>query len=246
MSFLKYVSVFAIILWIPTTSYLYAQTNGEGWEKINSSTITLKGNIVKGSYRQFLSVFDERIETVIVNSWGGDTYEAVQIGLVLKNLDVTVIVRGVCLSSCANYIFLAGKLRVVAEGIVGFHGNTIALVEEIGGLDKAVASAFPPSHRVQLGAVDFRKRIRKTIEFEKQFFEELGIPQSFFNLTQRTDKGADDGKAYQYLLPSYETYSKYNIRNIVGDHHQIWIDYYIKQAEADGVKDPSLLVESSF
>jgi hypothetical protein len=57
---------------------------------------------------------------------------AVQIGMALKKAEVDVIVDGICLSSCANYLFTAGRQKMIRNGVVGFHGNTGAVVEEKG------------------------------------------------------------------------------------------------------------------
>ena len=50
--------------------------------------------------------------------------------MMLKEAEVDVVVDGVCLSSCANYLFTAGRHKTIRNGVVGFHGNTRAATEQ--------------------------------------------------------------------------------------------------------------------
>lgn len=244
--FKTYIACFFVLaMYMLCFNYAYAIQHNSGWERVNGSTVSLKGEILEGSFKEFLNVFDETIRQVVLNSRGGDTYEAIQIGRVLKNAEVDILVRGLCLSSCANYLFLAGKKKIIENGIVGFHGNTIALIEELGGIEKAVSSVFPSSHRIQVNAVDFRRRTKKTMEWEKEFLEALDIPQEFFSQTQRADKGMYNGESYDFLLPDRGTFEKYNIQNILGDHSKAWIEFYLREERKNGRESPQLLIESA-
>lgn len=61
---------------------------------------------------------------VVVRSGGGEINAAMAMAEVLVPRHATVIAQNQCLSSCANYLFLAGDRRVVAQGaLLGFHGG---------------------------------------------------------------------------------------------------------------------------
>ena len=102
------------------------------WTRIDDHTISLTGNIASGNLLEFKNVFDKNVKTVVLNSGGGLVYEAVQIGMILKKAEVNVVVDGVCLSSCANYLFTAGRWKKIRNGVVGFHGNIQALMRQTG------------------------------------------------------------------------------------------------------------------
>jgi len=176
-------------------------------------TVALTGSIDSGSLFRFELVFDEQVETVLLNSGGGYTYEALQIGRVLKDAGVDVVVDGICLSSCANYLFTAGRRKTIRDGVVGFHGNTRASLGP-GGIDGAVRNLSSDVNDTAREA--YRAELEQTLTWERAFFADLGIDQALFERTQRPDKGMDDGKIYAFLLPTPATFTRYGIRNVEG------------------------------
>lgn len=187
--------------------------NSGAWTRTDNHTVALVGTIDSGNFFGFRRVFDDRVRTVVLNSGGGLTYEAVQIGMTLKDAGVDVVVDGVCLSSCANYLFTAGRRKTIQNGVVGFHGNTRAMTEEenvqasirkvLGGLGEAERRAY-------------RAELEQTLAWERTFFADLGVDQALFDRTQRPDKGMDNGETYAFLLPTPATFRRYGIHNVEG------------------------------
>lgn len=92
--------------------------------KSDERTMVIRGSIALGDYEKFSAVFDDKIKVVRVSSGGGAVADAVKMGLDMINNGVDVIVDGPCLSSCANYFFLAGKNKIFeGDGFVGYHGS---------------------------------------------------------------------------------------------------------------------------
>lgn len=183
------------------------------WTRLDERTVALTGNIDSGSLFKFELVFDDEVETVVLNSGGGYTHEALQIGRVLKVAKVDVVVDGICLSSCANYLFTAGRRKTIRDGVVGFHGNTRASVGREG------VDAFIEDLPSELGEAEreaYRAELEQTLVWEHAFFADLGIDQTLFERTQRADKGMDDGEVYAFLLPTPATFERYGIRNVNG------------------------------
>lgn len=68
---------------------------------------------------------------VVVRSPGGTVDEAVTIAEALLAQRVTIVVAGKCISSCANYLFLAGAAKIVlANSWVIWHGGPTVLRED--------------------------------------------------------------------------------------------------------------------
>ena len=216
---------------------------GPVWTRVNDTTVSLEGPIEQGSFAEFQSVFDDRVSTVILNSGGGDTYDGVQIGRVLHSAGVEIRVRGFCLSSCANYLFTAGQKKIIEDGIVGFHGNTIAAVHLSGGVDQMVTTSIPWYLKLMVDKEELKRRLEATISWEKDFFSDLGISQTLFDQTQLPDKGTGDGKSYDFLLPNAETLANHGITNVLGEQSRNWIQEYGSFARDQGGV-ASLLVES--
>ncbi len=192
------------------------------WVREDRETLSQHGPIHPGDLDRFRSVFDEHVKYVIVDSKGGDVDEAVRIGMILKNANLTVIVRGLCLSSCANYFFTAGNKRVIENGLVGFHGNAGALAASYGGVEPLLESQIPFWMKWVLSEESKQEEIRKlrhTIQLEHAFFAGSGISQELFHVSQLLDKGKGDRQPYAFLLPTASTFIKYGIRNVQGSQN---------------------------
>lgn len=66
-----------------------------------------------------------------MDSGGGDAEAGLAIGEFIAKANVDIEVQGICVSSCANYIFTAGRNKILNKGIVGYHGNITALFNSI-------------------------------------------------------------------------------------------------------------------
>ena len=94
---------------------------------IAGSTVVVEGDMDIGFYERFLAVVrgrEDEITTLRVNSGGGVTDEGRKLGAWIFARNVDVVVDGLCFSSCANYIFTAGRNKTILAGsIVGWHGS---------------------------------------------------------------------------------------------------------------------------
>lgn len=71
-----------------------------------------------------LAAASNAVDTLVVDSLGGEVFWGLKIGELIHARGWEVRVNGVCFSSCANYIFPAGKRKIIAAGgIVGWHGS---------------------------------------------------------------------------------------------------------------------------
>lgn len=94
---------------------------------VEGSTIIFEGSIGPQTDRDFFDAVngkEDQITTIRVNSGGGITDEAMKIGLWIFDHKLDVVVDEICFSSCANYIFTAGKKKIIEkDAIVGWHGS---------------------------------------------------------------------------------------------------------------------------
>jgi len=93
--------------------------------------VTLSGPVVEGDLKKFQEALAKQtgISTVVLkNSYGGDALSGYQIGQLIRELGLTTVVSGYCVSSCSR-MFLGGKARLFSDeqGLtntyVGFHGH---------------------------------------------------------------------------------------------------------------------------
>ncbi len=94
---------------------------------IEGPTVVMNGSLEDGFYESFLGLVkgrEDEITTLRVNCGGGKTNEGIRLGHWIFEHGIDVVVDGLCFSSCANYIFTAGRNKTITAGsIVGWHGS---------------------------------------------------------------------------------------------------------------------------
>ena len=92
---------------------------------IKGSVVYYDGKITDTSYSEFLKITKSSpVNTVSVNSIGGDARNAMAIGDYIYKNGLSVDVRSVCASACANYIFPAGKKKYLGnDSYLLWHGG---------------------------------------------------------------------------------------------------------------------------
>ena len=104
-------------------------TSNANPKELDQATLVLKGNIGKELYEYYKNNVSVKTESVIVTSLGGEVEYGLMIGNDIFDRKLNVIVRDYCFSSCANYIFLAGKKKIIEkDSVLGFHGIAFSVL----------------------------------------------------------------------------------------------------------------------
>ena len=82
------------------------------------SVLRFTGGIDKESEKVILQHLRSGVNTLIVNSEGGDVGSGQAIAFEIIKQKVNVIVDKYCFSACANYLFLAAKEKSLMPGAV--------------------------------------------------------------------------------------------------------------------------------
>lgn len=141
--------------------------NVQVWkEKELGNFACFNGGIYLSSWREFSRVRRSRsIRYLVIDSHGGSSKHAIKIAEWLEKNNVTLVVNRECISSCANYIFLAHVRKVVlAESVVAWHGvpsGTYTLQEYRKYVPKATLSDV--------------KRYNGAIQRSNSFFRDRGV-----------------------------------------------------------------------
>lgn len=87
--------------------------------------IVFRGRIDAPAVTQFLVLLqDPRITRLVITSHGGLVWPALDMAEAVHARGLDVEVPEACLSSCANYVFPAGRRKLLARpDVVGWHGN---------------------------------------------------------------------------------------------------------------------------
>jgi hypothetical protein len=155
-TFLKVLAavVSVAVLWAGCSFYLYLRDHPDNC----SDTLTLTGDINYDSFVQtrecLVRLKAEKKTFVVAASGGGDGFSALAIGILLHRHNWDVEVVGICASSCANWIFPAGKTKYLAnQSMLLFHGgphqkNLLEFAERI---DHEFAANGAPADLKKLG-----------------------------------------------------------------------------------------------
>lgn len=92
---------------------------------VSGQTVVFQGLIYAASVDEFVQAVEQHdAKRVLIASGGGHVAPALRMARVIHDRGMDVEVFGLCFSSCANYIFPAGKNKSITSlGIVGWHGN---------------------------------------------------------------------------------------------------------------------------
>ena len=93
--------------------------------EVSDGTLCIFGEITENLSDQIIeSVNNNKVSTAVVVSQGGDVGYAINIGNLIHDHDIKLVVTLICASSCANYIFIASNnVVVLPNSIVMWHGG---------------------------------------------------------------------------------------------------------------------------
>lgn len=194
--------------------------NGGTWERIDHNAIRFSGDIQQGDFERLEAILSPDDRILYLDSKGGDVEVGVRLASHLLPRQLTVIVDGICASSCANYLFTAGLNKEIRRGWVGFHGNATALMAQDW---HEVARKFKEEGGLSDQQIsELHARFMALAEIEQKYLESAGVEQALFERTQKPDKGMGDGVPYHFLVPRPETFERYGIRNVLGRQDLSW------------------------
>ncbi|OAT21522.1 hypothetical protein M983_3128 [Proteus myxofaciens ATCC 19692] len=94
--------------------------------------IFYSGNISESGYEKVHALASNSdISTLVINSRGGDIVPGMKLGELVFDKKWDVQVQDYCFSSCANYIFPAGKTKYISKfSQLGWHGGATQQFDE--------------------------------------------------------------------------------------------------------------------
>ena len=164
----------------------------QGEKIIYSGPLTAEAN------RTVKSLLDEHTHILAISSRGGEINLGMDLGELVIEHGLSVEVVGYCLSSCANYVLPAGRLKLLhRDSLVAWHGGAFQTFAYI---DPAIEPAF----RAYIEPAKLR---------ERAYFEKLAISPHVTVMGQRDDY-ADRGKGCMGWTYSVDTMAALGMRNI--------------------------------
>jgi hypothetical protein len=159
--------------------------------RVQGDTVYYTGNLSKASSAAFdaavAGIGRGQLTRLVISSGGGDTVEGRHIGRWVRDMALVVEVDVICFSSCANYVFPAGRARVIrSDAFVGWHGNErqfevlaarqgVSLAEV---LAQHLPQDLPPEHRAAFEQ-EMLRTVTATNKDETAFYASLGLDDAF-------------------------------------------------------------------
>jgi hypothetical protein len=111
------------LLTLTLGAYLVPGIAAEYSVKTVRNTMYFDGSLTSASVKPMLDYLRHGGRRLVVTSQGGEVSAAIVIAREIHKSRAEVIVRKFCLSSCANYLFLAAHTKSLEVGsVLGFHG----------------------------------------------------------------------------------------------------------------------------
>ena len=113
----------ATLAWVGTA--LQAQPSSATSVRLDGDAIFFTGRIDGASVAEFLRLLrDPAVARLVIQSQGGLVAPALDMAEAVHERGLDVEVAQACLSSCANYVFPAGRRKLLSgPEAVGWHGN---------------------------------------------------------------------------------------------------------------------------
>ena len=159
--------------------------------QVQGNTLYYTGNFSKASTVAFdaavAGIRRGQLTRLVISSGGGDTVAGRHVGRWVRDMGLVVEVDVICFSSCADYIFPAGRARVIrADAFVGWHGNErtfhVQAARKGIRLEEQLAQYVPkdasPEQRTAFFR-DFEETTKVTLKDESDFYAALGLNDAF-------------------------------------------------------------------
>ena len=162
---------------------------------ISGDMLIYKGGTDPESYEKFIDTVRgkaDEIRTIVINSPGGDIDVGMKIGTWVFDNELDVVVDTLCFSSCANYVFTAGRNKIIeAGGIVGWHGSAqqeTFIAESTGknidevfrelavNLLKEGGEENPSESEIREEIELLKEMTARDVEMENAFLVKIGVP----------------------------------------------------------------------
>jgi len=159
--------------------------------RVQGDTLYYTGNMSKASSAAFdaavAGVRRGQLTRMVISSGGGDTVEGRHVGRWVRDMGLVVEVDVICFSSCADYVFPAGRARVIrADAFVGWHGNErqfdviaartgMSVANQVAAIPPADVAPGPRAAFVQ----DALRSFAVTQKDEAEFYASLGLNDAF-------------------------------------------------------------------
>lgn len=175
---------------------------------VQGNEIYYEGSIRKESNEKLFLLHknNKGIDTVSIKSIGGEVNKGMDLADFIFENQLNVKVVDYCMSSCANYVFPAGKNKILSNaGLIGFHGGVSMFSSQI--------ESLPETHR-ELA----KKYMANAKQREIDFYKKIDVNREITTLGQAEYYSEIYGDDYFGWYYSVDSLCMLGVKNITIDH----------------------------
>lgn len=152
----------------------------------NGNTVVYRGRLTENGLQALRdSGADPEVTTLLIESAGGEIVVGMDFGNWIIDRELDVVIDRACLSSCANYVFTAGRRKEILPGaVVAWHGSAKqpGLLEQLHQVvEQDIASQELPPRRKQRELKRARRAniayLTSAIYKQDEFFFRVGVDE---------------------------------------------------------------------
>lgn len=157
-----------------------------------------------------------KVTTLFVDSAGGEIVVGMDFGFWVLDLELDVVVDRACLSSCANYVFPAGRHKTIMPGaVVAWHGSARqpGLLDELhAAVEKnARVKRLPPvqeAEKIERDRMANIEYMTNAIRKQEAFFDRIGVDEYITRI------GNEEYRVRGFYYLSVEDMARFGITNV--------------------------------
>jgi hypothetical protein len=124
----------------------------------------------------FARVAGQPVRLLLIDSIGGDVAAAIDLADWVHARQLDIAVTGVCLSSCANYVFPAARQKEIRPGaVVAWHGNYHHLAHTGLWRDDVVLRMQRDGEDRETATRYVQSQVARLVALERDFFARIGV-----------------------------------------------------------------------
>ncbi|SEB03405.1 hypothetical protein [Alkalimonas amylolytica] len=157
---------------------------------VEGSEILYDGELTEEANRAVFDLYSQQSTkpaTLTITSPGGPIHVGLELGEWVHEHRLNVKVYDLCFSSCANYVFPAGRKKLLGKGaVVGFHGGPTSETFDTSAITAALRDV-PEEQRERLREdieASFSSYIQMNTQRESAFYKMLGVSPKLNTLGQ--------------------------------------------------------------
>jgi hypothetical protein len=184
---------------------------------VNDANVKYVGELTTEGFSQLRALTsDKQLQSLTIASGGGEVSISIDFGVWVFVNKLDVIVEKACLSSCANYVFPAGRKKIILPGaVVAWHGSILQRnFQTESQLREQIKNSYKRMKK-RVSEAEIERDVKQMMsdmavikEKQKAFYQKIGVNEYVTRI------GNEEYGARGFYFLSVEDMEKFGIMNV--------------------------------